>query len=186
MRVIHVINSLTTGGAEKLILDSIPFYNQRGVKTDVLCLLEEKTTFWQKLEERGFKIEGLTQGSVYNPLLIFKIIPYLKKYNVIHAHLFPVLYWVVLAKWLSFSKTKIIYTEHNTNNRRRKLLLFKMIDRIIYRGVFRVVTIADEVDQNIKQHLGFKEEKFQLIHNGIDFNLYNTDLFPEKKFFSVA
>ena len=30
VRVLHVINSLATGGAEKLILDSLPIYKEKG------------------------------------------------------------------------------------------------------------------------------------------------------------
>lgn len=92
-------------------------------------------------------------GSVYNPLLVFKIIPYLKKYDLIHAHLFPVLYWVVLAKWISFSKKKIVYTEHNTNNKRREIKLFQKIDRIIYSGLHQIITISLEVDNKLKPGL---------------------------------
>lgn len=31
MRVLQVINSLSTGGAEKLILDSVPMYQKKGL-----------------------------------------------------------------------------------------------------------------------------------------------------------
>src|SRR5690606_8114943 len=98
----------------------------------------------------------------------------LKQYDVVHVHLFPALYWVVLAKWISFSKTKIVYTEHNTSNKRRNHFILKWIDRIIYKGISKIVTIADEVDGNIKAHLKFREDKFMLIYNGVDIEKYAT------------
>ena len=36
MKVLQAINSLATGGAEKLLLDTIPLYNKMGIHTDLL------------------------------------------------------------------------------------------------------------------------------------------------------
>lgn len=186
MKVLQIITSLNTGGAEKLIIDTVPLYQQKGIKMDVLSLKKNKTPFWNQLEKNSIgKIIGLTTDSVYNPLLVFKIIPYLKKYDLIHAHLFPVLYWVVLAKWISFSKTKIVYTEHNTNNKRREKKLFQKIDRIIYSGLHQIITISLEVDNKLKEHLKGKEKDIELIHNGVDVERYaNAQALSKTEFFS--
>lgn len=169
MKVLQVITSLSTGGAEKLILDTVPLYQEEGIHMDVLSLKDKKTEFWKELDNKtSDDIFGLTQGSVYNPLLIFKIIPYLKKYDIIHIHLFPALYWVVLAKWLSFSRTKLFYTEHNTENRRRDHPLLKIFDRLIYKGLYEIITISEKVDVQIKKHLkSTSSQRFKLIQNGI-------------------
>lgn len=186
MRIAQFLNSLKIGGAEKLILDSVPLYQKKGIEMDVITLNDAKTPFWIKLEEESNgKLIGLSSKSVYNPLLIFKIIPYLKKYDLIHIHLFPALYWVVLAKTFSFSKTKLIYTEHNTSNRRRNSFIFKFIDQFIYKRLTKIVTIAEEVDKELKKHLSFKKEKFQLIQNGVDVEFYNSALaYPKTDFFT--
>src|SRR5690606_14632434 len=113
MKERQIISSLNTRGCEKLITDSVEIY-QEYLNVDVLCLEKKETTFWKSLKKKSDgKISGLSTGSVYNPLLIIKIIPFLKKYDIIHVHLFPALYWVVLAKLLSLSKTPLIYTEHS-------------------------------------------------------------------------
>lgn len=186
MRVLQLITSLGTGGAEKLLVDSVPLYQDKDIQMDVLCLSNHVTPFWESLEKKtNSQIFGLTTGSVYNPLLIFKIIPYLKKYDLIHAHLFPVLYWVVLAKWISFSKTKIVYTEHSTNNKRREKKLFQKIDRIIYSGLHQIITISLEVDNKLKEHLKGKEKDIELIQNGVDVERYaNAQALSKTEFFS--
>lgn len=175
MKILQIITSLNTGGAEKLLIESVPLYQQKDIQTDVLILKDNQTSFRTALENNSNgKVITLSKGSVYNPVLIFKIIPYLKQYNVVHVHLFPALYWVVLANWISFSKTKIVYTEHSTNNKRRNHFILKRIDQIIYKGVSKIITIAQEVDENIKVHLKFKEDKFTLIHNGVNVEQYAT------------
>jgi len=187
MKVLQVITSLSTGGAEKLLVDSVPLYQQKGILVDILCLKDNRTIFWNKLKSLSSgSITGLTQGSVYNPLLVFKMISHIRRYDLIHVHLFPTLYWVVIAKWISFSKTKIIYTEHNTDNRRRGSKIFTFLDRLIYRSLDKIVTIADEVDVKLKNHLKLNDERFKLINNGINVSHF-ADAKPYKKdiFFST-
>lgn len=187
MKSLHVINSLNTGGAEKLILDSIPIYQRKGVKTDVLTLSSQKSTFREMLRIRSVDMMfSLTSGSTYNPLLIFRIIPFLKGYDIIHAHLFPTLYWVVLAKIFSFSKIKIFYTEHSTNNRRRSHFILSNIDRFIYSKLDFIGCISEGVSDSLSVYLG-KSDRFKVIHNGIDLSAFkksNTKL--ENYFFSKA
>lgn len=193
MKVLQIINSLKIGGAEKLLVDSVPIYQQKGIEMDVLTLDNTSTSFRTQLEEKSNgKIIGLSKGSVYSPLFIFRLIPYLKKYDLIHLHLFPTLYWVVFAKLLSFSKVKLLYTEHNTSNRRRSNPFFKVLDKFIYRRLTKIVTIADEVDLNIKKHLGFDADHFQLIQNGVDVDHFHsavaypkTDFFEEEDFILI-
>lgn len=168
MKVAHIINSLGTGGAEKLIVDSVPVYQDKGINIDVICLSKAKTPFFLELESRTqLPIKGLASTSTYNPLLIFKIIPYLKEYDIIHLHLFPTLYWVVLAKWISFSKVTLIYTEHNTSNRRRSVLVFKILDKFIYNKLNAIVCITHGVKRNLLNHIK-SLKSIKVINNGID------------------
>lgn len=186
MKVLQIINSLGTGGAEKLIVDAVPLYQKEGVAVDVLCLKNKKTEFWRTLEQHSNgKITGLTLGSVYNPLLIIKMIPFLKKYDIIHAHLFPTLYWTVLAKYISFSNVKIVYTEHNTSNRRQRHLIFTFLDRWIYRRIDIIGCITEEVKENLQKHLDIKDSnRFQLIKNGVLLsNFIGAEAISKKIFF---
>lgn len=187
MKVLQVINSLYIGGAEKLVVDSVPLYQKRGIEMDVLTLDNTKTSFSNVLEkESSGKLIGLSAKSVYNPFLIIKIIPYLKKYHIIHAHLFPTLYWVILAKVFSFSKTKIIYTEHSTNNRRRNIFIFQLFDKLIYNSLSKIVTISKEVDVEIKSHLGFSNDSFNLIQNGVSIDFFQNSIgYSKSDFFGV-
>jgi hypothetical protein len=118
MKIVHIINSLASGGAEKLLLDTLPIYREKGIEVDLLVLNGASSPFMQVLKETGCSIYSLGLKSVYNPIQIFKLIPFLKKYDIAQVHLFPSQYWVVLAKILSFSKIKLILTEHNSTNPR--------------------------------------------------------------------
>lgn len=169
MKVLQVINWMDTAGAEKLLLETIPLYNKKGVKTDLLLLNGKKTPFLQQLESLNVcNIYSLGHGSLYNPKLIVRIIPYLKKYDVVHVHLFPSLYWVAISKIMGFSSVKLVYTEHATSNRRMQNLLFRLFDKYVYNRYVKIVCISSKVDEAIKRHLKAPECKFTLINNGIN------------------
>lgn len=176
MRVLQIISSLYTGGAEKLIVDSVPLYQNKSIEMEVLTLDSNKTPFWRNLEQdSNCVVTGLTSKSIYNPFLIFKIIPYLRKFNVIHLHLFPALYWVVIAKWISFSKVKLVYTEHSTNNRRRNRFIFKLLDKFIYKRLDKIVSITEGVKENLSKHLNMKNEII-VVNNGINIKKFNNSI----------
>lgn len=169
MKVLQVINSLATGGAEKLLLDTIPKYIEKGIEMDILVLNGTEYPFYNELKNNpNFQLISLGKLSVYNPFLILKIIKYLKNYDFIHVHLFPSLYWVSLAKLISFSKVKLIYTEHSTNNRRMNNWFLKIIDRFVYSKYNKIICITNEVENQIKNQLHFSNDKFIVIQNGID------------------
>lgn len=182
MRVLQVITSLQIGGAEKLLVDSVPIYQSKSIKMDVLSLNNNKSAFWEKLTQKSNgKVIGLTSKSVYNPFLIFKIIPYFKKYDIIHLHLFPTLYWVIIAKWISISKVKFVYTEHSTNNRRRDKFFFKILDRFIYNKLDEIVCITEGVKNNLVKHLGNKKN-IEVINNGIDIKKFSCKINKNERF----
>lgn len=173
MKVLQVINSFATGGAEKLLLETLPLYNSKEIQMDVLMLDGTNYPFLLLLKKINCcAIFHFGLNSLYNPLYIFKLIPFLRKYDVIHVHLFPTLYYVILAKILSFSKVKIVMTEHTTTNNRiqKKYLLF--IEKFIYSKFSKIICISNEIDTIMKNYLQFKDKnKFITIENGV--NLQN-------------
>ena len=169
MKVLQIINSLNTGGAEKLLLEAIPLYNKKGIKMDILLLNGTEYPFLKTLRKLDCcAIYSLNKGAVYNPFLIFKIIPFLKRYDIAHVHLFPAQYFVPLAKLISFSKIKLIFTEHNTSNKRLNNSFFKWIDKFSYRFYKRIICITKEVFNIIKEHTGLPLNRFEIIENGVN------------------
>ena len=168
-RILHIIDSLAPGGAERLLVDMVPRLNGEELKVDVLLLDETSYPFLEELRTQPqVKVFTVGKHNIYNPILIFKIAPLLKNYDFVHVHLFPALYWTALAKILFFSKTKLIYTEHSTTNKRRRYLLLIWTDRFIYRQYCKIVTISNEVKVALIKHLKLKGSRFVTIANGVD------------------
>jgi glycosyltransferase involved in cell wall biosynthesis len=193
MKVLHIINNLATGGAEKLILETVPIFNAKNITCDVLVINGIEYPFLKELKKINCcSIFSLTKGSIYNPYNIFKLLKYFKKYDIIHVHLFPALYFVAIAKIISFSSCKLIFTEHSTSNKRMRNFVFKYLDRFFYKPYNKIITISEKVDSLIKNHLKFNSNKFLQIKNGVNIQKINEakpiesfDFLPNRKKYKI-
>jgi len=167
MKILYIINSLGTGGAEKLVSDMIPLIKQKGIDIELLLLQKAKSLFIHKLEESGIKIY-YSPNSIYSPKNIFFIKRFVKNYDLIHVHLFPAQYWAAF----TFSKIPMVVTEHCTTNKRRKRKLYKWIERLTYGQYKKIISISDKANDAIQSWLGFHENKFIVIENGINLEAF--------------
>jgi glycosyltransferase involved in cell wall biosynthesis len=178
MKILYIINNLSSGGAEKILKDLIYDLNKRfsEVKIELLLLNKNKSPYLFDLSTLNLKIY-LSKLSIYNPLHIFRIVILLNKnhYDIVHCHLFPTSYFTIIAKKLAlYKKTKFIYTEHSSNNRRRKYKLFRVFDTIIFQSFHEISFVSDASKIN---HLSWvKREnnlaKYPVIKNGVDTEFY--------------
>lgn len=179
MKVLHIINNLGSGGAEKLLEGLLPIMNNlEDVKIDLLLLSDTGNVFDKGLLERGVNIDVIPLRKNKNPINVLYIKNYIVngKYDVVHAHLFPTIYWVSIASRLIFKgKPKFIYTEHSTHNRRRSKNILKPLERFVYSCFSKIISISDDVQKNLVSFLRPKEKnihKFTIIYNGIDLNRF--------------
>ena len=187
MKVLHVINSLHFGGAEKLLLDTVPQFKKQGLDVAVLVLHNEKTFFYETLKNKH-KVKIIAPKktkSLYSVSHFLWIRKHIQQYNIIHAHLFPSFYWVAFATLFLRNKPVLITTEHNTKNRRRSSFIFKYLDAFIYKKYSKIIAISEGVSKNIASYLHTSTEKIRLINNGIDTLLFQESIGYQKKQFNI-
>jgi len=170
MRILQVINSLGTGGAEKLVSESIPLFRNAGIETDVLLLWDNEFPFYIELKSTDCcKIYVLKKSNrirdIYSLSHIPKIRKIIKNYDLIHVHLFPASYYTALAN-IGLNK-KIIFTEHSTSNKRISNPRYKMIEKWVYAQYNCLVCITEEVKNIYQNYLGLAK-KSVVIRNGVD------------------
>ena len=170
MRILHVITSLRTGGAEKLMVDLLPRLRDMGNKVELLLFDGTRTPFYEELENSGIKIYSLSVGgNVYNPLNIFKLRKYLKKYDIVHTHNTACQLFVAVCSLLC----SVVYytTEHTTSNRRRDWRWYKPIDKWMYTRYKKIICISDQALTSLVNFHG-KNDNNIVIYNGINLNKY--------------
>lgn len=173
MKILHIITSLHTGGAEKLIVDLTPRLHDLGHKVDVVLFDGSETPFKQQLQRSNINIIEFSKGgSVYNPIHIFRLIPIIRKYDIVHTHNTAPQLFAAIAN--IFSKTKLITTEHSTSNRRRNWWWYKPIDRFMYNQYNEVICISDQAEKNLRSYISKCRANISTIYNGIDVQKYAT------------
>lgn len=175
LKVLHVITSLLTGGAEKLMVDLLPRLRDRGNNVELVLFNGTQTPFYHQLKDRGIKIRPLQNaGNVYNPLNIFRMRKFIKEFDVIHTHNTASQLFSVVAKSLTSAHPFMVTTEHNTSNRRRNKPWLKPLDKWMYRRYNRIICISDKAEENLKEYLGPKFTQISTIYNGIDLSRFHV------------
>lgn len=176
MKILQVITSLCTGGAESLLSDLVPLMNKNGNQVDVLVFDGKETPFMHKLQDRGVRVMSLgMDANVYRPANIRKLMPVIKQYDVVHTHNTACQMFVALAKRLSDAKCWLVTTEHNTDNRRRHLWWFKPLDMWMYRQYDAIIAISDEAKTLLDN---YTHHKFHVatIPNGINVDVFLSSI----------
>lgn len=176
MKILHIINGLAMGGAENLLVGLAGGQVKCGNDVTVTPLVcPGNTIIGARLKSSGVKVEPLrVSGSVYNPLLVLKIFNKIKKFDIVHVHLFPSLYWAGIANLLNFRKIPIVYTEHSTNNRRRGNKVLFWADRIIYKYCYKkIIACADKVLKSFNQSYP-DVHHCCVINNGVDVRRFSN------------
>ena len=167
MRILFVINSLGAAGAERLTVDLV---NNLAKTHDVslYTFVSDKDFFDEKVSDKVSFYQG--RGEQFLTLSKLKLLKNLiEKQDVVHVHLFPSMYIVPILTLLN-SKVKLFYTEHGTNNNRRKKL-FWLIENFVYRKYNRLLCISNGVEASLKNWQ--RNIPTTVIHNAIDINEIN-------------
>lgn len=159
------------GGAERLMVDLLPLLIDKGNQVELLLFNGFMTPFKLELEKRGVTIHELCvndkSSDVYNPLHLFRLLRYMKGYDIIHTHNTACQLYVPIAKLLVQSRAKLVTTDHNTTSRRRTKWWFRPIEKWMYRQYANIVCIGDMSRKHLEQYLS-KGRHASVIYNGVD------------------
>ena len=173
MKILHVITSLRTGGAEKLMVDLLPRLKAAGHKIDLLLFDGTETPFKRQLEQSDIKIYDLgIGGSVYSPIKFLRLLPYLNNYDIIHTHNTSPQLFIALGSYIT--KAKLVTTEHNTTNRRRAWKWYTHIDRWMYNRYTKVICISQKAEDNLRIQIKKSNAQILTINNGINLKLFES------------
>lgn len=177
--VLHVITSLRTGGAEKLMVDLLPLLREKGNDVELAVFDGINTPFYEALQQTGIKIHYFTKNkSVYDPFHIIRLGRLMRNADVVHTHNTSPQLFAAIAN--IFVGAKLITTEHNTSNRRRNKSWLKPFDQWMYRQYEKIICISDQAEENLKQYLPAFQGIICTIYNGIDLSKYSNLYLTER------
>lgn len=174
MKILHVITSLQTGGAEKLIVDIVPRLREKGLEVDVCLFNGKETPFKRQLQTCGCKIYDLSYDErYYSPIKIFKLWRIMQHYDIVHTHNTASQIFAAIAS--VFCSVFLVTTEHNTSNRRRDWKWYPLwIDKWMYNQYKMIICISNQAEINLRKSIGKCKAEITTIFNGIDVAWYHS------------
>lgn len=176
MRILHVITSLITAGAEKVVTELTVGLNKKGIKADVCVFDGTDYPFKKHLQEHGYNVITLGK-SYYSPMHIFCLRKIMQNYDIVHTHNTSPQFYAAIAKATMSKDIKLVTTEHSTCNRRRDWKWYAPIDKWMYRKYERVICISEQAEENLRNHIGVRHggenDNICTIYNGVDVEAIN-------------
>lgn len=169
LRILHVITSLRTGGAERLMVDLLPRLREKGLEIELAVFDGTRTDFYHALKQQGIPIHtlGMGQKAMHSPRCIPALRRLMQQFDVVHTHNTPCQFFTALAAIGLKNPPQLVTTEHNTTNRRRKYSLLKSIDRWMYSRYAQIIGVSESTTQTLLNYLPHLPH-CQTINNGID------------------
>lgn len=168
MKILQIIPSLASGGAERFVVDLCNELSHQGEEV-YLCVVQDpdekdygfylhelntNVKFYSLKRPKGFGFQNI-KGFV-------KIINEIKP-DIIHGHLSVLLYFYILK--IIFWRVKVFYTIHSLADKASPGFLYRIINYVYFAiGWIKPITISDECDKSFQHYYGL--ENSNMIMNG--------------------
>lgn len=175
MRVLHIIPTLASGGAEKMLVDLVCEMKKKDIECEIAVLTSKSNFFASSIEELGIPIYYGNKEKIYTIKNIRFLIKLLKnnKYDIVHTHLFSAQLFAPIAKIISRSDASLFTTEHSTHNKRRNKKVFYLIDYWLYSKYKNIIGISSAAKENLIKYLPILKDKVKVVNNGINISAYS-------------
>lgn len=166
MKILYVIPSLNLGGAETLVY-SIAKELKENIDISIYVLKSSHSYLEVELKNLGIKIIESKSGKNVSFGNIKELLKLSKEYDIVHTHLSYAQYYGALITLFN-RKSIFITTEHSTNNKRRKGILFKGLDYFVYGRYKKIIAISRGAKKALEIWQPKMKNKIVLLENGID------------------
>lgn len=196
IKVIELVPTLTTGGAEAMIRDYCLLFNKDKIDARVVVIDRKLGTYNEKaLEDSGIKVTYLSEllyGSNYNLNVLQRVIRRISRYiywrnlvikeqpDIIHMHLHLDRYMQVLP--LHRLKCKLVMTIHNVidnyfskdKSDGDKYREYREVNRLIHKNDLKLIAIQDVLGEELKSY--FNTDNVVTVNNGVILDRFDSRL----------
>ncbi|MBF0331148.1 MAG: glycosyltransferase [Candidatus Omnitrophica bacterium] len=164
MIILHIINNLDYGGAERLLLQMARAQIQRGHKVKIICVAPVGAMADQaaRMNVPVLSLNGAAGFSIVNVLRLASIIHH-EKTNVVHNHNPRAQIHGTLAARLAGVKN--ITTRHGNERKSIPSFIWMLTDMVVF--ISRATQAAFLVTEHVKRG------RSTVVHNGIDLTAFN-------------
>jgi glycosyltransferase involved in cell wall biosynthesis len=146
-RILHVVTSTQTGGAENHLLALATALLKEGWISEV-AYLKGREDLNQEFVDRGIPVHALQLRPWFDTAALRRLIRLLRdrRPDIIHAHLFPAEVYATAGEILSGACATLVCTKHNDDDFLKRPH-FKLLHRLISYRAARTIAISEHVRQ---------------------------------------
>ena len=172
MRILHIIESLEFGGAEKVVISLAN--SMAGTHEIAICCVKTIGALGPEVDRR-ISVLCLNKGEGNDYLLPFKLARIIRRnvYDVVHTHEWGVFLEGGLAGFLARTPV-LIHTAHgpytaypDTPGSRVKISLRHLLERLVSRCFHRIAAVSDSIRDYIVREIKIDSRTVVTVHNGI-------------------
>jgi len=182
-KIAYIINNLTVGGAEKLLLSTVKRLNKE--KYDItVCPMLKDNALLNDFQRTGVKVRCLNMSNKRDIRGLLKLHQFFRSYkiDIVHTHLLEAdIFGRFAAIW---AKVPIIITTTHSvdgwklNSRRYKTKCRLFLNGIADKHSDAIITVSDYVKNFLIEHEGTDPKKIHVIKNGIEIHKNNKNSKP--------
>lgn len=164
MKVLHVLRDLSRdGGVQRLVYDMLN-RPPAGVQMEVAVSARVAgAEYIDELRAGGVPVHEVPRWHLWRWWRL------LRRFEVVHAHLFPGLYLVGLLR------RGQLYTEHNTTNNRRRIRAAYLLERWVYGRYHTVTCVSPETRAALLAFLRRSQAgNARVVYNGVDLDSFRA------------
>ena len=171
-------NKMGIGGVETVILNQITAFTKKGYNVYVVA---GKGIYSNKIEELGghFIECDFPEENEFNIERINKLVNIIKEKNIteIHIHKYQCILSVVPAAFML--NIPYFAYEHGIRDTKKYYTwnypIYKVMFPMYFKNAYKIIAITPKVAEFTQKDYKIPKEKYVIIHNGIDFDMYKND-----------
>jgi glycosyltransferase involved in cell wall biosynthesis len=181
MKILSILSPVKFGGGERLLLDQVKVFREKGIEYEIICLnrssefekfLNEENVRYFNLSDIEFKQTPARKEYLF---LFFKLLPQLfklrkliqkEKPDVLVSNGFPSVFLVPLSVLFLKTKPKNFYAHHS--QKQKENFLTRKIYLWFLRKYEKIIAVSSATADSLKSVFPEIKEKILYISNGID------------------
>jgi glycosyltransferase involved in cell wall biosynthesis len=169
MKILYSSLSKSWGGMEMVTLSGLRQLLNKNINVQLLCAEESRLQL--EANNLGIIIHPIKIKKIINPFRILKLYSIFRteKYDLIHSHASKDLWLIVPALKFIKYKTPLVLTKHVGSFINKK----DFFHNWLYKRVTKAIAISSVIKRNLQETTALKEDKIEIIFNGVDLRRFN-------------
>lgn len=176
MKILHIINGISGGGAESFLISLHSAYLEEGIESYILSLTASGDTSIPYCF--CLPCKSPYQLCVFPQLVSYLSQPEWKDLDIIHTQLFPAQLVVPIVSELLGLKARLLTTEQCAYTNRRTSSLYKLLDRFLYSFYSQIVCVSTPTLKSLQEWQPQLFDKLSVIYNAIHFEKFAYTSLP--------